>query len=473
MTATDYYAFGAIDPTPRNWYSWSANGTVSKLLGSHTFKAGADWRTIGIKTQSFTGGVRHVLLRPLLHLVESPFGQQRRTAATRWRRCCSAIPRATPATRARVTVSSPFNAFTHYWGAVSAGRLARQPEVHPELRRPPRTRRRPARREQRPHRWLRSHAESRRRARQRRQPADRPADSSAAWSTPASTALTNTRATRRRSSSRRASAWSTRSIRRRSSAAATASTGRRGTTRPSAPANYGNVGFTQQTFINAEPVRPDHVADQSVPAGHRRRRAAAAAARSKASAADRVHRPGQEGAADSPVLGGPDARVAAATSRSASNTSALLAVTSASAARTTASSTSTRCRLSTFARPGAARPGAEPVLRSARRAGQERDERDDSAPRAAASVPAVQRHPDAPVDARQEPVPRRVLKFEKRMSNGWGGRVNYTYSRLKDNQFGETNFFSNTAAEMQDVDITGRLRTALSTLSACSTCRTS
>ncbi len=36
------------------------------------------------------------------------------------------------------------------------------------------------------------------------------------------------------------------------------------------------------------------------------------------------------------------------------------------------------------------------------------------------------------------------------MSNGWGGRINYTYSHLMDNQFGETNFFSTTPAEMQD-----------------------
>ena len=43
-----------------------------------------------------------------------------------------------------------------------------------------------------------------------------------------------------------------------------------------------------------------------------------------------------------------------------------------------------------------------------------------------------------------------IFKFEKRMSNGWGGRINYTYSQLKDNQFGETNFFSTTPAEMQD-----------------------
>ncbi|MEY4093378.1 MAG: hypothetical protein RLZZ53_577, partial [Acidobacteriota bacterium] len=46
-----------------------------------------------------------------------------------------------------------------------------------------------------------------------------------------------------------------------------------------------------------------------------------------------------------------------------------------------------------------------------------------------------------------------VFKLEKRISNGWGGRLNYTYSRLKDNQFAESNFFSSAATEMQNVDI--------------------
>ena len=38
------------------------------------------------------------------------------------------------------------------------------------------------------------------------------------------------------------------------------------------------------------------------------------------------------------------------------------------------------------------------------------------------------------------------------MSNGWGGRINYTYSRLMDNQFGESNFFSSASTEMQDAN---------------------
>jgi hypothetical protein len=36
-----------------------------------------------------------------------------------------------------------------------------------------------------------------------------------------------------------------------------------------------------------------------------------------------------------------------------------------------------------------------------------------------------------------------VFELTKRMTHGWGGRFSYTYSVLKDNQVGETNFFSN------------------------------
>jgi hypothetical protein len=34
-----------------------------------------------------------------------------------------------------------------------------------------------------------------------------------------------------------------------------------------------------------------------------------------------------------------------------------------------------------------------------------------------------------------------IIEWSKRVTHGWGGRVSYTYSQLKDNQFGETNFF--------------------------------
>jgi hypothetical protein len=41
---------GAIEPTEINWKSTSANGTFSKFVGTHTFKAGADFRKIGVDT---------------------------------------------------------------------------------------------------------------------------------------------------------------------------------------------------------------------------------------------------------------------------------------------------------------------------------------------------------------------------------------------------------------------------------------
>ena len=39
-----------------------------------------------------------------------------------------------------------------------------------------------------------------------------------------------------------------------------------------------------------------------------------------------------------------------------------------------------------------------------------------------------------------------VIELSKRMSHGWAGRFSYTYSVLKDNQVGETNFYSNNGA---------------------------
>ena len=55
------------------------------------------------------------------------------------------------------------------------------------------------------------------------------------------------------------------------------------------------------------------------------------------------------------------------------------------------------------------------------------------------------------------------------MSNGWGGRINYTYSRLKDNQFGETQLLL--SALNGEACRTPTISTP-NTRSACSTCRT-
>jgi hypothetical protein len=116
VNVTDYYGFGAIDPTPRNWYSWSANGTFSKLLGSHTVKAGADWRTIGIKTQSFGGGAGTFNF-DRLYTSQTPLTATNTSGGNAMANLLLGYPSGNPGNESSVTVSSPFNAFTHYWGA--------------------------------------------------------------------------------------------------------------------------------------------------------------------------------------------------------------------------------------------------------------------------------------------------------------------------------------------------------------------
>ncbi len=119
VSITDYYAFGAIDPTPRNWYSWSANGTLSRLLGRHTLKFGADYRTIGIKTQSFAGGAGdfrfdrfYTSSNPLTNGTggTSPSGNA-------FASFLMGDVSGDPGNLSRVGVSQAFNAFVHYYGA--------------------------------------------------------------------------------------------------------------------------------------------------------------------------------------------------------------------------------------------------------------------------------------------------------------------------------------------------------------------
>jgi hypothetical protein len=114
-TLTDYKAFGAIDPNELFWNSWSANGTISRLFGSHTFKAGVDYRNISVVTQSFAGGAgRFAFTR--LFTSSNPIT----TNATSGNAVASMIlgyPAANSDSGSTVTVSSPFNAWTNYYGA--------------------------------------------------------------------------------------------------------------------------------------------------------------------------------------------------------------------------------------------------------------------------------------------------------------------------------------------------------------------
>lgn len=113
-TLTDYYAFGAIDPNILFWNSWAANATMSKLLGSHTIKMGFDYRNIGVDTQSFSGGAG-LFAFDRFFTSSSPTSLNT-TSGNAVASMVLGYPAALTTTASTVTVSSPFVASTNYFG---------------------------------------------------------------------------------------------------------------------------------------------------------------------------------------------------------------------------------------------------------------------------------------------------------------------------------------------------------------------
>ena len=119
MAFDDYYDMGAIDPSDRNLYSWSANGAVSRLVGRHTVKMGVDYRTIGIDTQSFEDGAgtfnfdrRYTSANPNVNGVNGPNPSGNDLASM-----LLGFPTGDPGNLSSILVSAPANYFTRYYGA--------------------------------------------------------------------------------------------------------------------------------------------------------------------------------------------------------------------------------------------------------------------------------------------------------------------------------------------------------------------
>ncbi|MBY0494670.1 MAG: TonB-dependent receptor [Cyanobacteria bacterium] len=119
VSITDYYQLGAIDPTNINYYSWAANGTLSKLVGRHTFKAGMDYRTIGIDTQSFSGGAGSFNFDRRF-TSSNPNANGTGGAAPSGNALASLLlgyPSGDPGNLSRILVSQPANYYVRYYGA--------------------------------------------------------------------------------------------------------------------------------------------------------------------------------------------------------------------------------------------------------------------------------------------------------------------------------------------------------------------
>ena len=345
--STDYDAFWArIDPTPRNWYSWSANGTMSQAGRPPHAEVRRRLPHDRHRLAVVRGRRGRLPLRPLLHLVEPADQRQRPTPSGN---AFASMLLGYPVGRARQpehasSVSNPFDAFTHYYGAYAQDDLRVSPKLtlnyglrleHEDGLRE---------REQRLHRGLRSHAEPRRRARQRRQPAHRPADSrrpglrrrERRQRLPGRSAGDEVLAARRHGLLVQPEDGGPRRLRHLLGAVELPGVG---------ATNYGQIGFSQADVHHRRASSGPTVSlTNPFPNGVLQPVGNARGALTGVGSADRVHRSGQEARRRSSSTRSTSTASCRATSRSASSTSAPPAATSASAARTTASSTSTRCR---------------------------------------------------------------------------------------------------------------------------------
>jgi hypothetical protein len=108
---------GAINPTERNWKSQSANGTFSKFVGTHTFKMGADYRTIGL--DFFAPGNGAGFFEFDKDITSSNGGNGSTVDGNSFASFLLGFPSSLGAAgrESSISLSTPVNIFTNYYGA--------------------------------------------------------------------------------------------------------------------------------------------------------------------------------------------------------------------------------------------------------------------------------------------------------------------------------------------------------------------
>jgi hypothetical protein len=105
---------GAINPTEINWKSDSVNATLSKIVGSHTFKFGGDWRKMGVDTYIPGDGAGYFEFEK--DMTSSDGSITSTTNGNAFASFLLGFPSARTDRETRISVSTPLNLFTHYFG---------------------------------------------------------------------------------------------------------------------------------------------------------------------------------------------------------------------------------------------------------------------------------------------------------------------------------------------------------------------
>jgi trimeric autotransporter adhesin len=105
---------GAINPTQIDWVSTSANATLSKIVGAHTFKVGGDWRKMGIDTYIPGDGAGYFDFDK--DMTSSNGGTGSTTDGNAFASFLLGYPSSLATRETRLSVSTPLNVFTNYFG---------------------------------------------------------------------------------------------------------------------------------------------------------------------------------------------------------------------------------------------------------------------------------------------------------------------------------------------------------------------
>jgi hypothetical protein len=105
---------GAINPRDLNWKSTSANASFSKLVGTHTFKFGGDVRKIGV--DSFIWGDGAGFFDFDKDMTSSNGGIASTTDGNSFASFLLGYPSSLAARESRLSVSTPLNLYAYYYG---------------------------------------------------------------------------------------------------------------------------------------------------------------------------------------------------------------------------------------------------------------------------------------------------------------------------------------------------------------------
>jgi len=105
---------GAINPTDRNWKSTSFNGSYSKIVGTHSFKVGGDFRKIGLDFYAADNGAGFFDFDK--DITSSNGGNSSTTDGNSVASFLLGFPSALSSRQSSITLTTPVNIFANYYG---------------------------------------------------------------------------------------------------------------------------------------------------------------------------------------------------------------------------------------------------------------------------------------------------------------------------------------------------------------------